>query len=99
MKKLKIQQLAKYINEAVDSNNSYYVPWGIAVGIAEQLCYYFDSDELWDELTPEDVMVYLEEAMGSLKEYEGYFNGEDSSEDGEWEDFIFSFMDLINKNS
>lgn len=56
MKKFNKKQLASWINKAVEESSSAYIPFPIADHIAEQLCLYFEEEDLWDEISPEDVM-------------------------------------------
>lgn len=99
MKKFSSQQLAKCIHNTASADNSAHIPWKIANQIAEQLCLYFDEQEMWEELTPEEVMQEVEEALGGNEAYNEYLGsmGMDMVEDEDWEDYIVQFINLVNE--
>nr|DAS97873.1 MAG TPA: hypothetical protein [Caudoviricetes sp.] len=98
MKKFNKKQLASWINKAVEESSSAYIPFPIADHIAEQLCLYFEEEDLWDEISPEDVMQEVESALGVSEAYNEYLGskGLDMVDDEEWEDYIVRFMELID---
>lgn len=99
MKKFNKKQLASWINKAVAEDNVAYIPSRIADHIAEQLCLYFEEEDLWDEITTEEVFQEVESALGINDDYNEYLGskGMDMVDDEEWEDYIMCFMEQINK--